>query len=226
MFESLVRFTPQDPARAARTMRDRGHRLVWTLFHDATARDFLYQPIPGYPFSAIVRSSRQPKADGWSVTTHDFAPQLKAGQVLAFRLEAVAYRWKPVPGARRGKREDLVTAVRRAHPQVRRDQDLEASLLRTEALRWFAEQGAKQGFAVATNSVAVAVSVYGQEIGGHERAARGRTFRFTSFVYEGRLQVTDVEKFRVALHRGIGAEKAFGFGLIQIAPVPTGSVAV
>ena len=38
--------------------------------------------------------------------------------------------------------------------------------------------------------------------------------------------MTDAEKFRVALHRGVGAEKAFGFGLIQIAPVPAGSVAV
>jgi hypothetical protein len=47
-----------------------------------------------------------------------------------------------------------------------------------------------------------------------------------SFVYEGRLQVTDAEKFRVALHGGVGAEKAFGFGLIQIASVPAGSVTV
>jgi CRISPR system Cascade subunit CasE len=225
MFESLVRFTPQDPARAARTMRDRGHRLVWTLFaQDGTARDFLYQPIPGYPFSAIVRSSRPPKGDGWSMTTRAFAPHLKAGQTLAFRLEAVPFRWKPVRGARRGKREDLVTAVRRAHPEARQDKGLEASLVRAEALRWFAEQGAKQGFAVANNGLAV--SVYGQEIGRHERVDRGRCFRFTSFVYQGRLQVTDAEKFRVALHRGVGAEKAFGFGLIQIASVPAGSVAV
>src|SRR5262249_15481744 len=147
MFESFVRFTPEDPARAARAMHDRGHRLVWTLFQGGTARDFLYQPIPGYPFSAIVRSSKPPKADGWSVTTRAFAPHLKAGQTLAFRLEAVAFRWKPVPGARRGKREDLVTAVRRAHPEARQDKSLEASLVRAEALGWFAEQGAKQGFA-------------------------------------------------------------------------------
>jgi CRISPR system Cascade subunit CasE len=225
MFESLVRFVPQDPARAAPAMHDRGHQLVWTLFaQDGTARDFLYQPIPGYPFSAIVRSSRPPKADGWSVTTRAFAPQLKAGQALAFRVEAVAFRWKPVPGARRGKREDLVTAVRRAHPEARQDEGLEASLVRAEALRWLAEQGAKQGFAVDSNGLAV--SIYNQEIGAHKRAARSRSFRFTSFLYEGRLQVTDVQKFRVALHQGVGAEKAFGFGLIQIAPVPAGSVAV
>jgi CRISPR system Cascade subunit CasE len=225
MFESFVRFTPQDPARAARAMHDRGHRLIWTLFiQNGTARDFLYQPIPGYPFSAIVRSSRPPKADGWSVTTRAFAPHLKAGQTLAFRLEAVAFRWKLLPGARRGKREDLVTAVRRAHPNARHDRNLEARLVHGEALRWFSEQAAKQGFAITSDSLAV--SSYDQEIRRHERADPGRSFRFASFVFEGRLQVTDAEKFRLALHRGVGAEKAFGFGLIQIAPVQGGSVAV
>jgi CRISPR system Cascade subunit CasE len=226
MFESLVRFTPRDPAQAARVMYDRGHRLVWMLFaQHGVARDFLYQPIPGYPFSAVVRSSRPPQVvDGWSVTTRAFAPHLKAGQALGFRLEAVPFRWKPLPGARRGQREDLVTAVRRAHPEARQDPDLEAALVRTEALRWFAQQGAKQGFSAASKGLAV--SVYNQEIRGHERASRGQRFRFTSFVYEGRLQVTDSEKFRVALERGVGAEKAFGFGLMQIAPVPASEVAV
>jgi CRISPR system Cascade subunit CasE len=117
-----------------------------------------------------------------------------------------------------------VTAVRRAHPEARQDQDLEAHLIHGEALRWFAEQGAKQGFTIASDTLAV--SSYDQEIRRHERAGSGRSFQFTSFLFEGRLQVTDAEKFRVALHRGVGAEKAFGFGLIQIASVPAGSVAV
>jgi CRISPR system Cascade subunit CasE len=222
MFESLVRFLPKDPARIARAMRDRGHRLIWTLFpEDGKARDFLYQPIPGYPFSAVVRSSRPPQMqDGWTVTTRAFTPRLKGGQALGFRLEAVAFRWKPVPGAKRGKREDLVTAVRRAHPEARQDRDREAFLIHADALRWFAEQGAKQGFAAASNSPAI--SLYDHEIRGHESGGSGRSFRFASFVFEGQLQVTDPEKFRLALCRGVGAEKAFGFGLIQIVPVPAG----
>jgi CRISPR system Cascade subunit CasE len=207
-------------------MHDRGHRLVWSLFaQNGTARDFLYQPIPGYPFSAVVRSSRSPQVvDGWSVTTHAFAPHLKVGQDLGFRVEAVPFRWKRMPGARRGKREDLVTAVRRAHPEARQDEGIEADLIHAGAVRWFAEHGVKQGFDVVTKGLAV--SLYDQEILGHERAGRGRSFRFTSFVYEGRLRVTDVEKFRGALHQGVGAEKAFGFGLIQIAPVPARNVAI
>jgi CRISPR system Cascade subunit CasE len=214
MFESLVRFVPIDPARAARVKQDRGHRLVWSLFAQNNAtRNFLYQPIPGHPFSAVMRSSQPPTAgDGWSITTRAFAPRLKTGQVLAFRIEAVPFRWKPIRGGRRGKREDLITAVRRTNPQVREHPDREAGLVDNEARRWFAQQGAKHGFAADSFTV----SVYDQEIfrGGRVDAP----IRFASFIYEGRLQVTDVEAFQTALQRGIGAEKAFGFGLIQIAP--------
>ena len=36
---------------------------------------------------------------------------------------------------------------------------------------------------------------------------------------EGVLRVTDLEKFRNALLHGIGSAKAFGFGLLVIAPI-------
>jgi CRISPR system Cascade subunit CasE len=223
MFESLVRFTPQDPARTAQAMHDRGHRLIWTLFartvfaQDRLARDFLYQPIPGHPFSAVVRSTRPPQvAECWLVKTRAFTPQLKAGQTLRFRLEAVPFRWRPVSGARRGKREDLVTAVRRMHPDSRQNPNLETSLVHGAAQRWVAEQGIKLGFAVASNGFVV--SAYDQELRTRNPKGAGRHFRFTSFLYEGRLEVIDAEKFRLALDRGVGAEKAFGFGLIQIRP--------
>jgi CRISPR system Cascade subunit CasE len=213
MFESLIRFVPADPARAARVERDRGHELVWSLFaQDNATRDFIYQPIPGHPFSAVVRSSRPPTAaDGWSVTTRAFAPQLKSDQALAFRTEAVPFRWKPMPEGRRGKREDLVTAVRRVNPQIRECPERQAELVENEARRWFAEQGAKHGFAADS----FVVSVYDHEIFRDARAAA--PICFASFIYEGRLQVTDVDAFQTALRKGVGAEKAFGFGLIQIA---------
>jgi CRISPR system Cascade subunit CasE len=37
-------------------------------------------------------------------------------------------------------------------------------------------------------------------------------------VFEGRLRVTDAEAFRRALAAGIGSGKAFGFGLLSVAP--------
>jgi CRISPR system Cascade subunit CasE len=48
-------------------------------------------------------------------------------------------------------------------------------------------------------------------------AAGGKRLR--SARYEGTLEITDPEKFRAALSCGIGPAKAFGFGLLSIAPV-------
>lgn len=43
--------------------------------------------------------------------------------------------------------------------------------------------------------------------------------RLRSALYEGILEVTDADNFRNTMFRGIGPGKAFGFGLLSIAPV-------
>lgn len=43
---------------------------------------------------------------------------------------------------------------------------------------------------------------------------------FGSVLFEGRLRVSDAAAFRAALEGGIGSGKAFGFGLLSVAPVP------
>jgi len=47
----------------------------------------------------------------------------------------------------------------------------------------------------------------------------GKGQRLRSVNYEGLLEIVDVERFRSALLSGIGPAKAFGFGLLSIAPV-------
>jgi CRISPR system Cascade subunit CasE len=41
--------------------------------------------------------------------------------------------------------------------------------------------------------------------------------RFGAVSFEGRLEVTDLDAFRVTLRDGIGSGKAFGFGLLSVA---------
>jgi CRISPR system Cascade subunit CasE len=41
---------------------------------------------------------------------------------------------------------------------------------------------------------------------------------FTMVVFEGVIEITDAESFRSTLVQGIGREKAFGCGLLTIAP--------
>jgi CRISPR system Cascade subunit CasE len=41
---------------------------------------------------------------------------------------------------------------------------------------------------------------------------------FGSVLFEGRLAITDTEQFRATLAAGIGSGKAYGFGLLSVAP--------
>ncbi len=43
--------------------------------------------------------------------------------------------------------------------------------------------------------------------------------RLRSALYEGALEITDVEKFHAAFIGGIGSAKAFGFGLLSVMPI-------
>ncbi len=52
------------------------------------------------------------------------------------------------------------------------------------------------------------------------KGGNGEGHRLRSVRYEGILEVTDPDKFRSTLLRGIGPGKAFGFGLLSVAPCP------
>ena len=48
---------------------------------------------------------------------------------------------------------------------------------------------------------------------------KGERLRYRSAQYEGILEVTEPDRFRDTLVRGIGSAKAFGFGLLSVVPV-------
>ncbi len=78
-------------------------------------------------------------------------------------------------------------------------------------LEWLQRQGERNGFQV----VSVATLVSGSAELYRSRST-GRTFQ--GVLYEGTLIVRDADVFRRALFDGIGPAKAFGFGLLSVAP--------
>ena len=54
-------------------------------------------------------------------------------------------------------------------------------------------------------------------VSGHRQGSG--TLTFGSVLFEGRLGITDLARFQAALADGIGSGKAYGFGLLSIAPV-------
>jgi CRISPR system Cascade subunit CasE len=121
---------------------------------------------------------------------------LRAGRVLRFRLRAnptrkVDTKSGPDGERRNGRRVPL------------RGMD--------EQVGWLVRKASEAGFELLQATVAATGS--GEYVRSHRT---GRTFQ--GVLFEGKLVVRDVARFRSALAQGIGPAKAFGFGLLSVGP--------
>jgi CRISPR system Cascade subunit CasE len=88
-------------------------------------------------------------------------------------------------------------------------------------------EGVPGGFALAVvkggpeteSVVSVQVRSEGKVSGRKKGLAPGQVMTHLSVLFEGRLRVTDPDAFRSTIVGGIGSAKAYGFGLLSIAPV-------
>jgi len=125
---------------------------------------------------------------------------LNDGARLRFRLRANPTKRLHLRNERAGdlagKRVELVS-----------EQEQADSLLR---------KGTAQGFAVVSASV-LAGDVFGWKQSGNRKDPAHR-LTFATAVFDGVLEITDRSAFRQAVAAGIGPGKAYGFGLLSIAP--------
>lgn len=78
-----------------------------------------------------------------------------------------------------------------------------------ERIEWLKRQGEKNGFVVVeAHEAAKEQMLSGTKASGD--------FYLTGIPFDGVLKITDAESFRKGFQRGIGAEKAYGFGLLMI----------
>lgn len=81
-------------------------------------------------------------------------------------------------------------------------------------LPWFSAKAEAAGFMVQQGCALMRLGwVYGM------KPDRSEPLKFRSALFEGKLKVLDPDAFREALASGIGSAKAFGFGLLSVAPV-------
>lgn len=99
---------------------------------------------------------------------------------------------------------------------TRKDQDAEKTegkrigLYTEEEQRlWLERKGKQHGFSVLTVTPSRQ-----QRLDDHKH-----DLKLFSVQFDGILRVTDSERFQMALQSGIGSGKAFGFGLLSVAPV-------
>jgi len=126
---------------------------------------------------------------------------LKTGAVLAFRLQANPTR----KVARKNQQEGPRWHGKRV--ELRREEDQVA---------WLRRKGEQGGF----DLVGVRVVGRAKEEGRQTRPGGSRSLlTLAAVVYEGHLKITDADKFYdLSLARGIGPGKAYGLGLLSLAP--------
>lgn len=127
----------------------------------------------------------------------------KRGSVLAFRLLANPCKKVSKPGQRQGKRLALLDRY-------------EEGKETTPAQEWLFRKAFENGFQIGS------LTTHGQWQENRKGTAdRKKTTTHYAVMYEGTLLVTEPTKMEEALKRGIGPAKAFGFGLLSLAPLST-----
>ncbi|MEU9609810.1 type I-E CRISPR-associated protein Cas6/Cse3/CasE [Streptomyces sp. NPDC048057] len=222
-----------------------GDRVLWRLDADDSHRPFVYVLTPGKPdWTHVVERAGWPDADGDHALVRDYAPllaQVSAGREFAFRLTA-----NPVQTTRTPLAPTPAQVKRReaAGPGERIRGFRHAHRTAATQLEWFLTRTGKWGFEVpaartepaapglVTDAAAVdqgqgrrpeparEVRITGRSRHSFAKGGRGPHVVFHSATFEGRLKVVDPAAFATRLLRGIGPSKAYGCGLLTLAPLP------
>lgn len=154
-------------------------------------------------------------------SVHEQYGQIENGMVLMFRLQANPT--KRVPNRDEKAHDRFKDSKKRRRVEIIGDENESADEKR---IKWLQRKGEEAGFKLTNVEVAPIPNVTSVEKGKlygrkTDEKVPDKTHRLTfgSVVFEGVLQVADAAKFREALQKGIGSGKAYGFGLLSVAPV-------
>ncbi|MER7696119.1 type I-E CRISPR-associated protein Cas6/Cse3/CasE [Streptomyces sp. NPDC096095] len=200
-----------------------GPRVLWRVDRNGISETLLYIVSPGRPdLTHLVEQAGWPASDepGWTTFAYtDFLSALRPGDTWGFRLTA-----NPVHNIRPAHVKEGERTKRAAHRTPRHQ------------MRWLLDRQEKAGFEIVRKPEERRLLPQGDE---HELVVRDQTplqFRrprarapektgrsgdvqITKVTFDGRLRVTDPEVFRRTLTHGLGKAKAYGCGLMTLAPV-------
>lgn len=176
----------------------------------------------------IVEQAGWPHADGDHVTVHDYAPlfgHLATGREFAFRLTA-----NPVQNTTTPTKPTAIQEQRRdaGHRRGFRLSHCTAA----QQLNWLLARTPKWGFQIPParidtpapglgeqDAAAPDIRITAREQRRFHKTKNAPPVVLTAVTFEGRLAVTDPDLLRNALLTGIGPAKAYGCGLLTLAPL-------
>ncbi|MFJ2774985.1 MULTISPECIES: type I-E CRISPR-associated protein Cas6/Cse3/CasE [unclassified Kitasatospora] len=212
-----------------------GDRILWRLDADHPRRPVLLVLTPAKPdWTHIVEQAGWPDADGEHYAIRDYSPliaQLATGREFGFRLTASPVQNTSTPDKSSPHRTK--TAAELHHRSYRI-----AHRTAAQQLTWFLERTPRWGFTVPAARTDVPAPGLepsttdgppAQEVRITDRSRRTFTkpgtrtpVTLTTATFEGRLRITDPDLLQTALLGGIGPSKAYGCGLLTLAPLPSG----
>ncbi|MFC9220745.1 type I-E CRISPR-associated protein Cas6/Cse3/CasE [Streptomyces hygroscopicus] len=225
-----------------------GERILWRLDADNPHRPHLFVLTHSKPdWTHIVEKAGWPDADGEHAAVRDYAPlldQIAQGREFAFRLTA-----SPVQNTRTPTKPTPAQTARLTADTDHKPTRGFRMGHRTAAaqLQWFLTRTERWGFDIPPSRTDTPASGLGEPTTGtiaptgtgawdshparevritarrrHSFVKNGKGPRVTfhTATFEGRLRVTDPAAFTTRLLEGIGPSKAYGCGLLTLAPLP------
>ena len=190
------------------------HKRVWEAFpgQPEAKRDFLTRlDDTGDGFRLLILSPEPPTRPDWC-PSDDWASRIVTDAFLShpqyrFSLLANPTRKRVVrdeQGNRKknGRREPIVT--------------------REDLIDWLIRKAAQHGFEIDLASLKAVPRPRQPFTKKATDSASRHTGTHTATEFIGALRVTDPALFRAAATRGIGSAKAFGFGMLCLAPLQSG----
>lgn len=151
-------------------------------------------------------------------------PTFLAGEEFRFRIRASLSKKSCEHRREKADRTDIYGRSKSQGKRValtwEKDQGPDAAVQ-----EWFASKGERCGFSLSGFHILHLGWVVGYRpkrktrCGESKDEDSGRQMKFRSALLEGTLAVTDAPAFAQAIASGVGSAKAFGFGLLSIAPV-------
>lgn len=211
-----------------------GQRVLWRLDHRARAEVVLYLVSPNRPdLTHLVEQAgwpavADPHNPGWQTRPYSpFLDRLTAGDRWAFKLTA-----------------NPVHTIRRTPDEPRK---ITAHLTAVHQMRWLLDRQDTCGFRILEKpddqrllpsgtthqskhehhgdryelSVANQRSLAFDKTRNANGKGRGKPVTLVTVTYDGRLEITDPPLLRRTLTQGLGRAKAYGCGLITLAPLTT-----
>ncbi|MFI6367967.1 type I-E CRISPR-associated protein Cas6/Cse3/CasE [Nocardia sp. NPDC050630] len=219
-------------------------RILWRLDSDNPHRPWLYALTRTKPdWTHLIEAAGWPEADGEHAHIADYRPlldKLRTGDTYAFRVSTSPVQNTRTPvkltpaQATRRKADIAPSSTTESHGRGPRSLRLGHRTAAAQ-LNWFLNRTQKWGFQIPATELEPQVP--GIELGepaapeirisSRHRLSFGRNtdgnkhpVTIHTATFEGHLEITDAERFTTTLLAGIGPSKAYGCGLLTLAPLP------